>query len=267
MLAFNFVSRTFSYRGLAHEVSADICLLFQVSCASNWIKLLELTKVLSTWTTLKLQPTMLRTLPGPFARSSSAFAERDWSWQSKNAISESDKLSSLEERFHQKNLSTSSETHILVDKLRFPNSKKALQRDLGSVNYYRDYIQRMAGKLYPFYNLPKAEVPINITSETKETFDSVKKPLNDACELALKQPFSETARLNDGCMFQKCWICPCDWRQYRSKDTVKAEKIHPRGVWPRNYFPARNSKCPYTGENFWQFTWYFFSLYTFCWKE
>ena len=34
----------------------------------------------------------------------------------------------------------------------------------------------------------KAEVPINITSELKETFDSVKKALSDACELALKQP-------------------------------------------------------------------------------
>ena len=31
-------------------------------------------------------------------------------------------------------------------------------------------------------------MPINITSELKETFDSVKKALSDACELALKQP-------------------------------------------------------------------------------
>ena len=34
----------------------------------------------------------------------------------------------------------------------------------------------------------KTEVPINITSELKETFDSVNKALSDACELALKQP-------------------------------------------------------------------------------
>ena len=31
-------------------------------------------------------------------------------------------------------------------------------------------------------------MPINITSELKETFDSVNKALSDACELALKQP-------------------------------------------------------------------------------
>ena len=75
-----------------------------------------------------------------------------------------------------------------LDKLRFPKSKKELQRYLGSVNYYRNCIPRMAEKLNPFYKLLKMEVPINITSELKETFDSVNKALSNACELALKQP-------------------------------------------------------------------------------
>ena len=44
-----------------------------------------------------------------------------------------------------------------------------------------------AGKLNSFYKLLKAEVPINITSELKETFDSVNNALNDACQFALKQ--------------------------------------------------------------------------------
>ena len=46
----------------------------------------------------------------------------------------------------------------------------------------------MAEKLNSFYKLLKAEVPINITSELKEIFDSVNKALGDACKLALKQP-------------------------------------------------------------------------------
>ena len=58
-----------------------------------------------------------------------------------------------------------------LDKLRFPKSKKALQRYLGFVNCYRIYIPRMAKKLNPFYKLLKAEVPIIITSELKQTFD------------------------------------------------------------------------------------------------
>ena len=61
------------------------------------------------------------------------------------------------------------------EKHRFPESKKALQRYLGFVNYYRNFIPRMAEKLNLFCKLLKTEVPINITSELKETFDSVKK--------------------------------------------------------------------------------------------
>ena len=60
-----------------------------------------------------------------------------------------------------------------LDKLRFPKSKKALQRYLGFVSYYINNIPRMAEKLNPFYILLKTEVPINITSELKERFDSV----------------------------------------------------------------------------------------------
>ena len=72
-------------------------------------------------------------------------------------------------------------------KIRFPKAKKAIQRYLGFVNSYRNYIPRMAEKLNPFYKLLKTEMPINITSELKETFDSVNKSLSYACQIALKQ--------------------------------------------------------------------------------
>ena len=75
-----------------------------------------------------------------------------------------------------------------LNKQRFPNSKKALQRYLGFVKYYITYIPRMAENLNPFYKLVKAEVPINITLELKESFNSVNKALSYACQLALKQP-------------------------------------------------------------------------------
>ena len=78
----------------------------------------------------------------------------------------------------------------ILDKLRLTESKKWLQRYLRFVNYYKFYIPRKPEKLNPFYNLLKTEVPINITSELKETFDSVNQALSGACELARKQPIS-----------------------------------------------------------------------------
>ena len=53
---------------------------------------------------------------------------------------------------------------------------------------YRNCFPRIAEKLNPFYKLLKTEVPINITSELKKTFDSANKALSDACHLAMKQP-------------------------------------------------------------------------------
>ena len=46
----------------------------------------------------------------------------------------------------------------------------------------------MAEKLQPFYKLLKTDTPINITQELVDTFELVNKALDDACELALKQP-------------------------------------------------------------------------------
>ena len=74
------------------KVSADLRLLFRVSCASTWTQLSKLTNVLNTLTTLELQPIMLRILPGTFGQSSSVFARQDWNWQLRSATLESDRL-------------------------------------------------------------------------------------------------------------------------------------------------------------------------------
>ena len=78
-----------------------------------------------------------------------------------------------------------------LDQLRFPESKKALERYLGFVNFYKFIIPTMAETFIPFYKLLKTEVPIKLTSDLKETFDSIKKVLSDAYQLALKQPVPE----------------------------------------------------------------------------
>ena len=107
----------------------------------------------------------------------------------------------------------SPQTHkiqIFLNKLRFPKSKKALKRYLRFVKHYRNYIPRMAEKLNPFYKVLEAEVPNNITSDSKEAFDSVNKALSDAFELALKQHW-KAACPNDGRKLQKRRLCLLDW--------------------------------------------------------
>ena len=42
-----------------------------------------------------------------------------------------------------------------LSKLRFPKYKKALQRYIGFVNYYRNYIPRLSERLSPFFQLLK----------------------------------------------------------------------------------------------------------------
>ena len=69
----------------------------------------------------------------------------------------------------------------------------------------------MVENLDAFYTLSKAEVPINITSELKETIDSINKALSDACQLASKQHIP--GKLLVGCKLQKCWLCPHGWKQ------------------------------------------------------
>ena len=107
MLPFNFAGQILPTKDL-HEVSADQCLPFQESWVSTCTQLSKLTNVLSTWKTLESQPMRPRTLPRTLRHSSSAFAQQDWIWQSRNAISESEKLNSWGQRFHQM-LTTSSE--------------------------------------------------------------------------------------------------------------------------------------------------------------
>ena len=46
-----------------------------------------------------------------------------------------------------------------LDKVKFPRSKKALQRYIGFLNYYQNYIPRLAERLTPFFQLLKTTLP------------------------------------------------------------------------------------------------------------
>ena len=73
-------------------------------------------------------------------------------------------------------------------KVRFPKSKKQVQKHLGFVNYYQNYVPRLSEKLIGIYELLKADSKIRISEELVDIFKEVNTSLAEACGLALRQP-------------------------------------------------------------------------------
>ena len=73
-------------------------------------------------------------------------------------------------------------------KNKFPKSKKALQRYLGFLNYYRTYVPRLSERLAPFYKMLKSDEKVLVSKKLVQQFEEIKKALDKGCDLALQQP-------------------------------------------------------------------------------
>ena len=78
----------------------------------------------------------------------------------------------------------------ILEKTKFPKSKKALQRYLGFLNYYRNYNPRLSEKLTPFFNLLKNDAKVLVTPDLLEQFTEINQAFDGYCEMALKQTLS-----------------------------------------------------------------------------
>ena len=154
-----------------------------------------------------------------------------------------------------------------LNKLRFPKSKKALQRYLGFVNYYKNYIPRMAEKLNPFYKLLKAEVPINITSDLKETYDSVNKALSDACQLALRQliPGKQLVLMTDASFRSAGYALMIE--DNPDLKIQSKSKIYASVAFGSKLFSPAQLKMSIYSKKLWQPIWHFLSSHTSCEKQ
>ena len=75
-----------------------------------------------------------------------------------------------------------------LEKIKFPKSKKALQRYLGFLNYYRNYVPRLSERLAPFYKMLKSDEKVLVSKELVQQFEEINKALDKCCDLALQQP-------------------------------------------------------------------------------
>ena len=65
-----------------------------------------------------------------------------------------------------------------------------IQKFIGFVIYYRNYIPRLSEKLLGFYELLKADKQIKVTEELLDHYKAINAALAEACGLALKQPIT-----------------------------------------------------------------------------
>ena len=77
-----------------------------------------------------------------------------------------------------------------LSKIRFPRSKKQVQKYIGFINYYRNYIPRLSEKMIGIYELLKADAKITISEELVDNFKAINASLAEACGLALRQPIA-----------------------------------------------------------------------------
>ena len=71
-----------------------------------------------------------------------------------------------------------------LEKVTFARSKKALQRYIGFLNYYQNYIPGMAERLTPFFQLLKlmdAKAKILITADFMKEFREINEPFDRCC--------------------------------------------------------------------------------------
>ena len=93
------------------------------------------------------------------------------------------------------------------------------------------------------------------------------KALCDACELAIKQriPGKQLVFLTDATFTSTGYSLMTE----DNPDQKTSQRGTLMRVWrsDEKSSPPQNTKCPYTREKFWQFTWHFWSQHTGCGKH
>ena len=114
----------------------------------------------------------------------------------------------------------------LLEKVKFLRSKKALQRYIGFLNYYRNYIPRLAKRFTPFFQLlkatdAKAKIPIN--HEIMKKFRELNEALDRCCQLALYQPLPVNKWFSNDGSFQAAGYAVL-MEDYPNKSTLEHAK-------------------------------------------
>ena len=148
------------------------------------------------------------------------------------------------------------------EKVKFPRSKKALQRYNGFLKFYRKYIPRLAERLTPFFQLLKttdAKAKIPITPDIMKELRGKNEALDRRCQLALRQPLP-----SKHASFQAAVYAVLQEDDPNQKYTSTRKTYAPIAYGSKTYSPSQNKMSIYAkvflaicmafkeiGHNFW----------------
>ena len=139
-----------------------------------------------------------------------------------------------------------------LEKVKFPRSKKALQRYIGFLNYYQNYIPRLAERLTPFFQLLKttdAKIKIQITPDIMKEFREINEALDRCCQLALRQPLpGKQLVLMTDASFQAAGYAVLIADDPNEKYTSTRKTYTPIAYGSKTYSPSRIKMSIYAKE-------------------
>ena len=139
-----------------------------------------------------------------------------------------------------------------LEKVKVSRSKKALQSYIGFLNYYRNYIARLAERLTPFFQLLKTtdvKAKIPIIPDIMKQFREINEILDRCCQLALRQPLpGKQLVLMTDASFQAAGYTVLIEDDPNQKYTSTRKTNAPIAYGSKTYHPK--SKCPFTQKKF-----------------
>ena len=139
-----------------------------------------------------------------------------------------------------------------LGKVKIPRSKKARQRYIGFLNYYQNYILRLAKRLTPFFQLLKttdARAKFPITPDIMKEFREINEALDRCCQLALLQPLpGKKLVLMTDARFQAAGYAVL-MEDYPNQNYTSTRKAYaPIAYGSKKYSPSRNKMSIYTKD-------------------
>ena len=125
-----------------------------------------------------------------------------------------------------------------VEKVKFARSNKTLQRYIGFLNYYRNYIPRLAELFTSFFQPLKTtgtKTKIPITPDIMKEFRELNEALDRCCQLALRQPLpGKQLLLMTNASFHADGFA---WRRSEPEVQFNTQNLRSYSLWLKNILP------------------------------